>query len=685
MNSGLKSLKDRLYYYFAEKNWGVRREYGPYVDAHRDEHEKARWKHWWILIRLNWHYRIKRSTSFLLEQSQTSTGPNIVPYIDGAESEKGNRQSVYHFAISLMKYDVISFDVFDTLILRKLEKPEDVFMLVGEKLGIFGFQQIRQQAEKEARDLQKIINGNREVTILEIYNRVAYYTGINPEKGAELEFTIECDMCMANPYMKQVFEIVKASNKRIFVTSNMYIPQEKMRKLLLSCGYEGFEEILVSCDYHCAKTNGELFEILKQKNQGTMRIIHVGDNKNADIQGASIAKIDSKYYQACGELGKTHRPLGMSPLISSAYKGVINTTLHNGLELYSPLWEYGFIYGGIIAAGFIQWIHDEVIEKHISKILFLSRDGFILKKIYDSYFPGETTEYVYWSRLAALRNVSEGERQPFLTRLFQERCNEKITIQDALNLSGLGSFHFLFQEKGLLTNHILHKGNVNMVINILVDNWTLVENELKLIQDNTKEYLKKIVGNSESIAIVDLGWSGKSIYPLVRILEDLGFSKECIHVFLLGSIAKSQNITALQQGMISCYMFAANYNRDIYDRFCRESAAGLESVEKLFSAYHNSFVSMGANQSFEFTLSEIDNYKAFEQIEDGILAFCEIYRKAFDKYPYIYKISGYDAYIPQRLLFNHNEAYRFYLSELSYNAGIAPSNRFVLNELVGGK
>lgn len=41
MNNGKLSFKDKLYFYFAEKNWGVRREYGPYVDANRSEHENA--------------------------------------------------------------------------------------------------------------------------------------------------------------------------------------------------------------------------------------------------------------------------------------------------------------------------------------------------------------------------------------------------------------------------------------------------------------------------------------------------------------------------------------------------------------------------------------------------------------------------------------------------------------------
>ena len=70
MGNEKKSLKDKLYFYFAEKNWGVRREYGPYVDAHREEHKKFRIKHWWILFRLNFHYRILRRKSYMLKFSK---------------------------------------------------------------------------------------------------------------------------------------------------------------------------------------------------------------------------------------------------------------------------------------------------------------------------------------------------------------------------------------------------------------------------------------------------------------------------------------------------------------------------------------------------------------------------------------------------------------------------------------
>ena len=48
-------------------------------------------------------------------------------------------------------YDVISFDVFDTLIFRPFSCPSDLFFFVGIRLGYRNFAQLRREAEGIAR------------------------------------------------------------------------------------------------------------------------------------------------------------------------------------------------------------------------------------------------------------------------------------------------------------------------------------------------------------------------------------------------------------------------------------------------------------------------------------------------------------------------------------------------------
>ena len=63
----------------------------------------------------------------------------------------------------LHKYEYISFDIFDTLVKRDLERPADVFLVVEKKyqmqtgMAIDGFAEKRITAEKKARKLRGIV------------------------------------------------------------------------------------------------------------------------------------------------------------------------------------------------------------------------------------------------------------------------------------------------------------------------------------------------------------------------------------------------------------------------------------------------------------------------------------------------------------------------------------------------
>ena len=66
----LKSIKKKLYFFFVRKNKKIEREYEAYVKSHAKEHKKERWKHWIILVGLNFHYRILRKKPFLLKENE---------------------------------------------------------------------------------------------------------------------------------------------------------------------------------------------------------------------------------------------------------------------------------------------------------------------------------------------------------------------------------------------------------------------------------------------------------------------------------------------------------------------------------------------------------------------------------------------------------------------------------------
>lgn len=697
-------IKDRLYHSLVEKNANVESDYKTYVNDHKEEHRHNRFKHWLLLVKLNWHYRVKkRSTPFFTEinDAPQASGPKPAsqavhpkaappkpvpnaPYMDGPEATKRGIEPAYRFACGLFKYDVISFDIFDTLILRRLHEPKAVFALVGEKLGIFNFFGIRSNAEAEVREENFVLRKSRECTLGEIYERVEYYTGIDAELGMKTELEVEYDMCCANPYMYEVFQILLSQGKTIYITSNMYLPKQVMIGLLEKCGYYGMADVLVSCDYHCSKTNGALFKILRSKLPPKASVVHIGDNMATDIIPAKAEKIDTRYYAACRDLGTPHRTRGISPLIASAYFATVNNRLHCGVhdeKELSIFWEHGFVYGGLWALGYANYIHENALKKGITKVLFLARDGYVFYKVFKMLFCDVEAEYIYWSRLSAIRNTAEDERNVMLTRLFGETCNSGASVADCLRLAGLEGMTELFKKNGFDPSLPLLKENKKIVWDILLDNREIVQKELAPIKSATKKYLSTAVGDHKNIAIADLGWSGKNDLPLKRIIEGLGSNIKCC-IFLCGSIFKWENTSSILSGNLNCYIFDAAQNRDIHDAFCKQNskrAISLELVEKVFSAAHNSFIGFDKNGNMEFASPEIENYKLYSETENGIMDFCLEYISAFHKYPFMFNISGYDAFLPIRLIFNNRVYQKKLLSGAVYNSGLIPDNRCSLN------
>ena len=90
-------------------------------------------------------------------------------------AERSGRVKPTVLARRLLEYDVISFDIFDTLILRTLSKPTDVFMSVGQELGMLNYTTMRREMELRLRDGKEAETGSREVTFEEIYEAMEKY------------------------------------------------------------------------------------------------------------------------------------------------------------------------------------------------------------------------------------------------------------------------------------------------------------------------------------------------------------------------------------------------------------------------------------------------------------------------------------------------------------------------------
>lgn len=120
--------------------------------------------------------------------------------------------------------EVVSFDVFDTLIKRNVRTPKDVFSLVErealKRFGVFmeGFRDKRVCAERTAREL----SDREEISFGEIYDQLPYEEEIKSSLS-QLELEMEYALTTVNLEIKEVYKYAIDRGKEVIIVSDMYL------------------------------------------------------------------------------------------------------------------------------------------------------------------------------------------------------------------------------------------------------------------------------------------------------------------------------------------------------------------------------------------------------------------------------------------------------------------------------
>ena len=692
----LNRFKNKLYYFFVIRNFNIKYEYEKYVLDHLTDHNSKRIKHWAILIKLNWHYRILRKKTPLLyidPKDTTMAFKNIINLEDSESMSILNRRLHHQLAKELLKYDIISFDIFDTLLFRPFSRPRDIFMILGQKFDYLDFYKIRNDMEMLAREKAFAQKGNREVTLIDIYKEIENYTGIPAEYGAQIEFETELEFCFANPYMKSIFSILKSYGKKIIAVSDMWLTKSQITQLLEHCDYKGFYDIYVSNEYNANKTTKTLFKVVNSKKHPGESVVHIGDNLRADIENARAEGWEAIYYKGVNDIGNPYRvsSYGMSPLIGSIYSGIINARLHNGLYQYSPYYEYGYIYGGIYVLGFCHWIKQYVLQNKIGKVLFLARDGEIYKKVFCNIYPEIDNEYVLWSRIINARLTAEKGRFNFFQRMIRARINSATPITIGSLIQGL-KLHFLLEQLpnyNLNQEFIILETNHLQIEQLFIDNWNEVLEVFEKESTIACQYFKTLIGDNKEIAVVDVGWQGTGVIGLKWLIEKK-WKLDCnVHCLMAATQAKSINVNQLHvlNGTLHSYLFDFTYNKNLY-KFHQFTNNGLNSflfeifTQATFPTF-SGFSSKEGKIKLEFGTPEIENYKFISEIQKGIMDFTNDYMLHTHQYPFLLNISGNDAYTPFQVLASNTEYFKKYFSDFTYSIVTDISNNQSKLETIG--
>jgi HAD superfamily hydrolase (TIGR01549 family) len=437
----------------------------------------------------------------------------------------------------LDQYICISFDIFDTAILRGTLKPVDVFKLVAQKaahvlngLSPDSFQSLRIQAEKQARRLAREQESRREVNLDEIYHQLAQILPI-PESNLaalkEIEITTELSITTANPYIHNIYELCLQAGKRVVFISDMYLPESVIRQMLIRNGYTQFDGLFVSSTYMLTKAETTLYrQALETLGLSVQDVLHIGDNKNTDVEKANSIGIHGVYYQKCLGVATDSKDERISDLLSQDYTeadSIIAAPVINRFYSDRPassissdnFWYYfGYAYIGPIYYGFTEWLLRETRKAQIHHLYFLSRDGYILEKVFDRFIEGQTGitySYLYASRRAF--------NFPLIVKLDNDAVNflmvgaKGFTVADYLTRINLNpaDYEEQIKESGFSASsqfletpadHSQLRSLLQRIQNVIVEK-AAVERGLLM------RYLEQegVFSNSH-IGVVDIGWHG---------------------------------------------------------------------------------------------------------------------------------------------------------------------------------
>ena len=602
----------------------------------------------------------------------TNQSMSVKCKVDTYDSLENRRTPAIELAQKLCEYDIISFDVFGTLILRPFTSPRVLFSIMESQLGIYKFSKIRVDAEEEIRQIKQSKYCHDNVTLAEIYNLIAQKTNLDAEQTAQLEYNLELKYCYANPYFKEIISICAECTKKIIVCTDMYLSRAQITGLLKKAGYPNLDCIYVSSELNKSKKQGDLFEKIREiyKNK---KIIHVGDNFGVDIEKAKRFGIDTYYYKNVNDIGSKTRVEGMSYIAGRVYSAIINNHFYCNNEEYDEAYKLGYIYGGIYVLGFVQWVNKIATDFNIDKILFLSRDGDIYSKMYDLLPAHKQWEYFYWSRLAGMKITAMENFYEFCQRMIWHKARGvyNIKIVHLLNFLELGSLISYLENYNLSKDDVLSKTTAASVEKIFYDNKAYIIDSFKPDIEATINSIKKAVGNAKKVAIVDVGWAGTGPLIIRKVINHY-LKLECkVYSLLAGYRQPIENMAALytMNDSIYAYLFSTNLNRDLFNLHSNFGTKKNNLLLEIFTQSCTPSFLGYTDKGLEFDREETPNYETIRNITKGITDFVTDYVEKFQQDSFIMNISAYDAYLPFNELKNSSNRMNDILSNLIISRG----------------
>ncbi len=273
---------------------------------------------------------------------------------------------------------IVSFDIFDTLLLRPYMKPTDLFLHLETIENKKGFYDVRKNAEQK---FYKVNGRKKEANLDDIYNQI---TNFKELKNKELP--LELSTLKLNHEVKNFYDYALKLKKKIIISSDMYLPLEFIKSVLNKNEINEYEKLYISNEIGKRKDTGAMYEyIINDLNCNAKDIVHIGDNEYSDYKQAKKYGIKAFLYVPEFKIFADSKIIKLYKKNQNNFTSSIVTKLILEKSYkYKDYWTaFGYKYAGVFIFEYVSWIYDMCIKNNINSVFFVARDGYLLKQIFD--------------------------------------------------------------------------------------------------------------------------------------------------------------------------------------------------------------------------------------------------------------------------------------------------------------
>ncbi len=483
---------------------------------------------------------------------------------------------------------ILSLDCFDTLLWRETHAPRDVFRALE---GPNPMQ--RMWAEQRARTGAALRHRRNEVSIAEIY--AALLPNANAAERATMvaqELEAEARHCFGYVPVVELMRAAKARGISVIIVSDTYLDAAQLGELIAEAAGADvralIDQIFCSSEFGKSKGEGMLAAVVKRLGVNPQAILHIGDNRAADLLGGQAAGVQALHLKQFTET--TEQRLRLEAATGGIIHGAAAATytssqLHRAViatgepRITDPAELLGFTTIGPLLHGFSQWLADEfdALQAGTSgkvHMLFLMRDGYLPRLVFEAVQAGRDSHAIEISRYTATA-ASFGCESDVLHYLDAETMTDASAVLKQLMFNP-SEANILLREVGknpsfpVLVKAICTPRRMQRILSRSV-----------AFADRLEKYLRTTVNPADGdvLMLVDLGYNGSVQNSIDATL------RQRLNVAVAGRylLMREQDMPGLDK---SGFIDPRHYDQNTLEALCGNVAV----VEQLCTASQGSVI-----------------------------------------------------------------------------------------------